>query len=59
MDWGSISPRLQGRIWAGAAVRSTHPGDPAELGYWRGEIDDLCAGKVVLDAADPNAVTGI
>ncbi len=60
MGWASTSPKPRegfggrrrcavstpARFWPNSATRGA-------------EIDDLCAGKVVLDAADPNAGAGI
>ncbi len=49
-----------GKIWGPAPLCGQHTREIlAELGYAGAEIDDLCAGKVVLDAADPNAGVGI
>ncbi len=49
-----------GMIWGPAPLCGQHTQEIlAELGYSRSEIDDLCAGKVVLDAADPNVGAGI
>ena len=49
-----------GRIWGPGPLCGQHTREIlAELGYSGGDIDDLCASKVVLDAADPNAAAGI
>jgi crotonobetainyl-CoA:carnitine CoA-transferase CaiB-like acyl-CoA transferase len=49
-----------GRIWGPAPLCGQDTREIlAELGYSRAEINELCAGKVVLDAADPDAGLGI
>jgi crotonobetainyl-CoA:carnitine CoA-transferase CaiB-like acyl-CoA transferase len=49
-----------GKIWGPAPLCGQHSREIlAELGYTGAEIDDLSAGKVVLDAAAPDAGAGI
>ena len=49
-----------GRIAGPAALCGENSRDIlAELGYSAVEIDELCAGKVVLDGREPNAAAGI